>query len=348
MSDKTALKRQITMLGLITDKPQTTSQILKKLQKEEFTCGIRTVQRDLDALDGLFNIYSEENTDGTPGKLWVKDVLGFSESQKDNMAAAVALITAQKQLSISAPPEISEQLDASFERANRLLEKAGSDTANWVKKVKVINPSHWLKPPLLAEEVMTAVRLSALNNTALAIHYKEHPHDPPVEIIVTGLGLFYRGSVAYFIACNHKENDIRRYPISRITKAAELVTAIAQGVEGFDLDVYERNNKLEFKYGESFRLQTSIHYSVQREIEDAHLGDNQVVTIVGEDTKFKLLEVDVPYTLNLIQWLLARAAYLKVLGPPEFKAKFEEEVKRAYHNAINAEPDVPKARNFQA
>jgi hypothetical protein len=58
------------------------------------------------------------------------------------------------------------------------------------------------------------------------------------------------------------------------------------------------------------------------------------------------LEVDVPYTLDLIQWLIARAPYLKILGPPVFKAKFEEEIKRAFANIENDEPHVPKEKNF--
>ena len=86
---------------------------------------------------------------------------------------------------------------------------------------------------------------------------------------------------------------------------------------------------------------------MQREIEEAHLGDNQVVSSIEGENDFKILELDVPYTLNLIQWLLARAAYLKVLGPPEFKAKFEEEVKR-FFNVNSEQSKVLKNKNLIA
>jgi predicted DNA-binding transcriptional regulator YafY len=351
MSSKIALRRNIKMIELVTMKPQTTSEIRQKLEdageENEFKVDVRTVQRDLEALDGLYNIYGQEDPDRKNGYVWVKDLLGFSEIQKDNIIAALALVTARKQLSITAPPEIFGQLEISFNRASILLEKAGLNVAIWRQKVRVVNPSYLLKPPKLDSDILKVIRSSALNNYVVKVQYRAHPHDPSIKIKLTGLGLFYRGSVAYFIAYNHKRDAVRNYPISRIVSAVDAVTESPKGIEGFDIDEYENNNSFVYSYGKPFRLKAKIFSSVQREIVDSHLGDNQVVTSLGDhDEKFQLLEVDVPYTLNLIQWLIARAPYLKVLGPPEFKEKFEEEVNRAYYNITHDEPHVPEAKNF--
>jgi predicted DNA-binding transcriptional regulator YafY len=341
--------RIIRMIELVTTTPQTTRQIWKKLQDEskDFKCDVRTVQRDLVDLDGSYNIYGQENPNRKNSYIWVKDSLGFSESKNDNITAALALVTARKQLSITAPPEIFGQLDISFEHAATLLEKAGSNIAKWRKKVRVVNLSHWLKSPTLDSDVLKVITASALNNYVVNVQYKAHPHDPAIKIKLTGLGLFYRGPVAYFIAYNHKTDAVRNYPLSRIVSAVDAVTESPKGIEGFDIDEYENNHILAYSYGKPFRLKAKIFSSVQREIVDAHLGDNQIVTPLGEDDKFQLLEVDVPYTLNLIQWLIARAPYLKVLGPPDFKEKFEEEIKRAYYNVTHDEPCVPEAKNFR-
>jgi predicted DNA-binding transcriptional regulator YafY len=338
------------MIELVTLKPQTTSEIRQKLiaAGNEFEISIRVLERDLKALDGSYNIYREDNPKRKNGNVWVKDILGFSESKNNNVTAALALVTARKQLSITAPLEIFGQLDVSFDHAATLLEKAGPNITKWRQKVRVVNPSHWLKSPALDPDVLKVIRASALNNYVVNVQYKAHPHDPAIKIKLTGLGLFYRGPVAYFIAYNHKRDAVRNYPISRIVSAADAVTESPKGVESFDIDEYENNHILAYSYGKPFRLKAKIFSSVQREIVDAHLGNNQVVTSLGDrDEKFQLLEVDVPYTLNLIQWLIARAPYLKVLGPPDFKEKFEEEIKRAYYNVTHDEPLVPESKNFR-
>lgn len=134
--------------------------------------------------------------------------------------------------------------------------------------------------------------------------------------------------------------------MTRISNVTTKVYEKAQGVDAFDFDEFEKMGYLDFRFGEPFRLKAMVFDSVRREIEEAHLGNNQVTTHIFGNDSFKILEVDVPYTLNLIQWLLARAAYLKVLGPPEFKTKFEEEVKRAFFNVDNHEPTVPEDKTF--
>jgi predicted DNA-binding transcriptional regulator YafY len=214
------------------------------------------------------------------------------------------------------------------------------------KRVKAINPSHLLQPPQIDEKVLMNIREAALSNRVIKFDYKKHPHDAAKTIIATGLGLYYRGSVAYFILFDHSSKLEVRYPLSRIITAKELGSESPQGVDTFDIDKYERENSLAYTYDDPFRLTAMIFLSVQREIEDAHLGDNQLVTPIEGNENFKLLKVDVPYTLDLIQWLIARAPYLKILGPPLFKAKFEEEIRRAFANIGDVEPYVPKNKNF--
>jgi predicted DNA-binding transcriptional regulator YafY len=219
--------------------------------------------------------------------------------------------------------------------------------SKWHKRVKVVNASYCLQPPKLDNEVFECIQDAALKNMVVRFDYKKHSHDEPSKIIATGLGLFYRGAVAYFIAVNHDSKRISTYPISRIVSAGQSIAINPESPDDFDFEHFANTNYLAYCYGRPFRLSAKIFLSVQREIEDAHLGDKQVVTPIEGDSKFKLLEVDVPYTLNLIQWLLARAAYLKVLGPPDFKAKFDEELRRAFANVESEMPQVPDDRNFQ-
>jgi predicted DNA-binding transcriptional regulator YafY len=207
----------------------------------------------------------------------------------------------------------------------------------------VVSPSHGLKAPLLDDAVFKAIRTAALNNEVVKFKYKEHSYDTPKDKIATGLALVYRGAVAYFVACDHHNGRERNFPISRIEDAHPVATADAQGVESFDID---KESLLNIRFDKPFRLKAIIFDSILREIEEAHLGDNQIIAAIDGRDKFRLLEVTVPCNLDLIHWLLARAPYLKVVGPEGFKTKFNKEVKQAFDNMDNEFPYVPVGKNF--
>ncbi|WP_286682711.1 WYL domain-containing protein [Idiomarina sp. T82-3] len=263
---------------------------------------------------------------------------------EDYQALAIAL--AERYWSITALPEREKSLSRLFEEAREQLSESESREARWYKKARAVEPSHWLKEPQLNKQVFDTIRIALLREEPIKISYKSHARDAPYKVSVTPLGIFFRGRVAYLITCDHDTKRIRNRPISRIVEATEIVSEPAILPEDFDIDNYIKAHAESITYGEPLRLKAIIFDSVEREIFDAHLGENQVITPYGTDERFKLLEVDVPYTLDVIQWLLARAAYLKVLSPSPFKYKFEEEIRRMYLNATSDKPSVPKQKNF--
>jgi predicted DNA-binding transcriptional regulator YafY len=339
-------KRHMEMYKMLIDKAMSVSDITSSLNDLGYKVNIRSVQRDLKAFNGTNGLLDETDPSNNSRQLWKVHSFDFSSPSELDDTGALAMVIAQKQLALAAPPQINASLKGAFERAEKLLKRVNTEASRWYQRVRVISPSHFLKPPKLNKDVYDCIRDAALRNAVVTFSYKKHSHDEAKGIVATGLGLFYRETVAYFIAFDHEENKIKHYPISRIEEANQSISAQPQHVNEFNIDEFEKNGWLAYRYGEPFRLQAIIFYSVQREIEDAHLGDNQVVTTISKDNEFKLLEVDVPYDLNLIQWLLARAAYLKVLGPPEFKLKFDEELRLAYDNVKHEQPFVPKEKNF--
>jgi predicted DNA-binding transcriptional regulator YafY len=343
---KKKFKRYITMYDMLKHKSMSAGEITQELEHKGYAISKRSVERDLKAFNGFNGLFFNDND--KRHITWEIDKDDFSDRHAPKDEYALAIVTAKKQLALTAPPEITKALIGEFERAERLLTQIKDSVASrWYKRVKVINSSHLLQPPKLNDKVFKCIRDAALNHEVIKFEYKRHSHDATYQIVATGLGLYYRGSVAYFIALNHEGTSVGRYTVSRIVDAAiQYVGAVPQGTVDFDLEEYEKENSLTFRYGDPFLLSAMIFSSVQREIEDAHLGGKQSVTPIEGNDKFKLLEVEVPYTLDLIQWLLARAPYLKVLGPPEFREKFDEEIKRAFANVKDEKPYVPEEKNF--
>lgn len=305
----------------------------------------RTIQRDMAALDNHFGVFKHEEGE-LKGK-WAIDTTDFDTLFEIEDAVALALMVAKTQLEYTAPDNILRSLKRLFNKAERQLNTRESKSTHWMKRVKVAPLSHQLQAPELDHEISDRLLQLAMQQSAIRISYFRFPGDPVKTYTVTALSIFFRSTVPYLICRDHDSGTIRQLPFSRILEVAETVTTESR-VEDFNLDDYEKSGALGFRYGDPFEIELEIFMSVMREVQDAPIGENQrIVPVEGSSNTFKLTAT-VPYNLNFIQWLMARAPYLKVMGPSHFKDKFHEELRRAYANASSDQLDVPEARNFKA
>jgi predicted DNA-binding transcriptional regulator YafY len=180
-----------------------------------------------------------------------------------------------------------------------------------------------------------------------------HQGDASEEYTVTALGMLHRGKVPYLVARLHEANEpkhsmdrIRQVPVSRI-KAVRATLFNEPQVCNFDFDEYLRSNAASFQIGKPFRLELEIFDSVRREIEDAHLGENQEITPIPGQNKNWQLSVDVEYSQNLIHWLFGRAPYLKVVGPKPFRDMFYRDLENALNHGSNNQIEIVPERTFQ-
>jgi predicted DNA-binding transcriptional regulator YafY len=345
-------ERDRLMLEWIKEAPRSFSDLHQLLKERGINYSVRSIQRRLPTLKSRGYPIVKLIKGNKKHHVWKWQNRPFYdqpdqiEQQKIEDYQALAIALAERYWSISALPERKQSLTKFFEEAHEQLLESESHEARWYKKARAVDPSYWLKAPSLNNQVFEAIRCALLREEPLRICYKSHDRDEPSEFIVTPLGIYFRGRVAYLISFDHENNKTRNRPISRIIDASELLLESSQIPNGFDIDIYIKGSATSIIFGIPFRLEAVIFDSVEREIADAHLGENQIISPYGKDERFKLLEVDVPFTLDLIQWLLSRSAYLKVIGPDDFKEKYDEEIRRGYMNAMSDMPDVPKKKNF--
>ena len=305
----------------------------------------RTIQRDMAALENHFGVFKHEEGE-LKGK-WAIDTTDFDTLFEIEDAVALALMVAQKQLQHTAPDTILRRLSRLFNKAERQLNARDSKSTHWMKRVKVAPLSHQLQAPEVDHDISERLLAFAMSQSAIRISYFRFPGDPVKEYTVTALSIFFRSTVPYLICRDHDSGKIRQLPFSRISQATETVTAEPQ-VNDFNLDEYERSGALGFRYGDPFEVELEIFVSVMREVQDAPVGENQNIEVIDGRPNMYRLKATVPYNLNFIQWLMARAPYLKVIGPDHFKAKFNEELRRAYANACSDHLKVPEERNFNS
>lgn len=340
--------RCIYMLLALYERKRTTAELLVYLEEKGLArVSRRTIQRNLEDLEGYFGLSRQHKTAASEPDIWQLEQDEFERLLELEDPVALALVIAQQQLAELGPMSVFKPVEGLFNRAREQLASRNSLASLWYRRVKVAAASHRLTGPELDSEKSQRLLEVALKQVAVRLHYHPHQGDPEQVIRATALAVFYRGAVAYLVLRDHANERLRQLPFSRISEVREIITDDPR-VGDFDLDEYAASGALAYKFGEPFTLEALVFNSIRREIEDAPLGDNQELLPVEGQPNCRLLRVTVPYTLNLVQWLLARAAYLKIIGPSEFRAKFKEELQRGLANFDSEELQVPKQRNFTA
>lgn len=342
------LRRQLYIYHYLQEGAKTISEIEAYLQTLEIrTVTKRTLQRNLRDMEDSFGVY-HKNKGGTKGKpsIWAIDYKMFKNPFAYSPDVAMALALSYQQIKMNVPADIVEKVDPIFKQAISQLEQSQSVQAKWVKCVTVSPASFMLPPAKVKPEIAKHLTECALNQEVVEITYRTSHVGNESIISGTALGIHYRGNVAYLLLRPLQRNNVRQFPFSRIYKVKQLITATPE-TNDFNINELSRSGSLTMTYGPPFKLEAIIFDSVRREIEDAPIGADQVLTKHGDDPLYSKLNVTVPYNLDMIQWLFARSPYLKVLGPLSFKEKFEEELRRAWQNVELDSPQVPKEKNFK-
>lgn len=346
---KTVVLRCIYMLLALYERPRTVAELLDYFAEKELELvDKRTVQRDLKALEGHFGLYrDDERSTQSRADVWALDTIDFERLLEMDDAVALALVIAEQQLTSLGPTHLFTPVKALFNRASHQLANRDTPASRWLQRVRVTSASHRLLGPNITIDISDKLQQAALQQAAVKLHYHRHRGDAAEVFTATVVGMFYRGVVAYAIVRQHHDQRLRQLPFSRISQVDFIVSEAAQ-VGDFNLDDYTKSGALAFRYGEPFRLRAVIFNSVRREIEDAPLGEQQVLSEIDGQPYNRLLEVTVPYTLNLIQWLMARSPYIKILAPDDFRQRFREELSRALRNFDDDELQIPLQRTFGA
>lgn len=344
---KTVVLRCIYMLLALYERPRTVAELIDYFAEKELeVVDKRTVQRDLKALDGHFGLYrDEQRSSQSRADVWALDTVDFERLLEMDDAVALALVIAEQQLKSLGPTHLFAPVQALFARASHQLANRDTPASRWLQRVRVSSASHRLLGPNIRADISDNLQQAALQQAAVKLHYHRHQGDHAEVFTATVLGMFYRGAVAYAIVRQHHDQRLRQLPFSRISQVDFIISEDPQ-VGDFDLDHYTKSGALAFRYGEPFRLKAVIFNSVRREIEDAPLGEQQRISEITGQPYNRLLEVTVPYTLNLIQWLMARSPYIKILAPDDFRQRFREELKRALANFDDDQLQVPVQRTF--
>lgn len=300
--------------------------LMYELQAAGYAVDLRTVQRDLQELSGIFAI--EANEKGRPfGWRWARGAHAGMPGL--SVAEAVALTLVEDHLRQLLPASLMNSLTGLFKQAeDRLGALHGENpAADWPPKVKSVSASQPMLPPVVDEAIQAELSRALLEGHQVRVTYRPGTHAEDKEYVLHPLGLVLRGSVLYLVATAFAYRDVRTYALHRFQQVERLVDPVVVP-KGFDLDQELAKGMAHFgNWGAPISIELACHPDLAFHLRETPLsGDQQYVELEGGGAR---VTASVGNTWQLRWWLLSQGAKVKVLGPDWLVTELAEELREA-------------------
>lgn len=298
---------------------KTVRQLTDKLNALSFNVGVRQVERDLKQLRGSMNI--ECNDEGKPhGWRWIKgasrDIAAMS------LPEALSWQLVANTIKPLLPVSLLGALEPHFcEAHNKLTTLANRHSAaQWTQKIRVVQPSLPLIPPIIAPDVLEQVQQALLNNQQIKVSYRKAGATEAKDKTLHPLALVQRGTVSYLVATAFSIDKLLLFALHRMESAVVLDT-LAQTPEHFNIDEYIAKGGLHFGGGELLELEILVEPWLHDILKETPLALNQQLLLI--DKKY-LIKATVANTPQLQWWILAQGDAITVLQPESLRNTIKE------------------------
>ena len=320
--------RQWQTLRLIPRHPRkiTASDVMKQLAAEGYDVGKRTVERDLQALSSVFPLISDERSKPY-GWSWERDAAGF-DLPGMSVSESLTVIMAQEHLKSVMPSSTLSQMAPYFRQAEQKLNALSghSTLAGWFDKVRIIPPTQPLLAPQVDEAILSTLQEALLQNRQCSITYQRRGSDSAVAYPVNPLGIVQRGVVLYLVCTIKTYPDLKILAIHRVQSACLLDTP-SLPLEGFSLDAYLATGAFGWQTGHTIQFEALFSVDAGNHLYETPLSVDQTITELDE-TCLKVTAT-IPYTQQLVWWLLGFAGEVEVIAPAELRSQIAEKLRSA-------------------
>lgn len=317
----TTAVRYLTMLRMVPRHPKsiTTTELAQRLEEQDFSVTMRSIQRDLEKLSADFPLLVDESA--RPFQ-WSFD----REATMDiipalDLPAALTFELAKAYLTPMLPPRALSHLQPHFNEAHRTLSRERSPLGQWPNRVRVINRGLGGRRPAIDADVLETVTEALLREYQCKLTYQARNWPEPEEITVHPFGLIFRDPNVYLIGTIEGREGIRQLVLHRAT-TGELVEQPVERTENFDLDLYIHSGAMGIlKSKEPVFLRLRCDKPALNHLIEAPLSFDQITTEINDST-FEI-SVIVGDTQDLRWWLTAQAIHCDILEPQWLRREIE-------------------------
>ena len=315
--------RKIEMLRLIPRRSPglTCVEIGQKLADRGFMVDVRTIQRDLAALSGMFPLISD---DGRPGRWWwMEDGSGLGMPGHDAFSALTWKLVGEH-LEPLLPQPLLREISTELVSAQSYLENEGSEKlSRWHARVRLLPNLFRLGPPRMEDHVPAAVYAALFEARKLGLEYRARGEDATKSLTVNPLALVIRDSVYYLLATIEPYSDVRQLVLHRMQRAEQLAEPVWEPAS-FDLDEYITSGGFAYGPGGSIRLVARFETYAAQHLLESPLAEDQVATPL-DDGRIEI-RATVQETNQLFWWLMGFGSNVEVIEPTQLREEFKVEI----------------------
>ncbi len=305
-----------------------TPQILERLQARGHSMDIRTLQRDLEALEKEFALERDART--TPyGWRWPKRAVRMSLPEMD-WSEALSFHLLQKYLQDLLPASVLDHLAPHFRQAEEKLKRQFADAPlkHWPDKVRVVPPGQPMCSPKLSRAVRETMTEALLTGRQAEIQYRRKDDPGPQTWRIHPLGLVQYGRVFYLAVCLFDYEDVRMIALHRIERA-RLLDDKVRTPSDFSLDRWLNEGAMGFGGDGAIRLVAEFHDKAGHHLVESPLSSDQTVTPLDAGGKSVRVTATVQDTEQLRWWLLGFGGAVEVLEPASLRRSIAKRLRSA-------------------
>ncbi len=303
----------------------TTQQVCAALEARGHTVSVRTVQRDLEALAGVYPLTCDQRTRPYVWR-WEPTAPRISIPGMD-WPEAIGFHMLSKYLDALLPSGVRTSIEPYVTEADRRLAAHFENLPlrRWPERVRMLPAGQVFIAPVVPISVHLAFTEAVLLGRRVRMRYRAFDQAQARRFDVAPLGLVQRGAALYVPARFDGHDDVRTLALHRVQRAEVLEAP--SGVENFDLSAWLRDGGLGFGGAQRIALVLRTHCNTGQLLAEAPLSVNQVMEPPVNGVQ--IVRAEVLDTAELRRWLLSMSSRIAVLEPPTLRQALADEVHAA-------------------
>jgi predicted DNA-binding transcriptional regulator YafY len=287
---------------------------------QDCTCNIRTIRRDLEALEVCFPLYTERVDGQTHWRLMegYRNVPALAFSATELMA----LLLTRDLLKPLEGTHIKDSLDSVFNKALAALPAEGTAYIGQMQGYFSVG----LGPHKIyrdhKENIERLTRAISQHRT-VQMRYYSASRDATSRRDVDPYHIWYALGALYLVGYCHLRREVRLFAVDRI-RSLTTTNKPCQMPLGFDLEGYLKDALVAMR-GEPIEVELLFNRETTAWAKDREWHASQQVTMLKEG-RMKL-RLHVAETRELVGWILNFGAGVRVLKPDSLREKIQEEAR---------------------
>ncbi len=250
------------------------SQLHAQLEAAGIVRTRRSVERQLESLVNEFDIERDDRTKPY-GYRWKSHARGLSLPML-NEQESLLLALAQRYLQNLLPASVMQSMEGFFYQArSNLLGGLDKPETQWLNKVRVVEVTQPLIPPVIVSGVFEAVTSALYRNQWLSLDYL-NASGKLANYRVMPLGLAQQGSRLYLVCRFDGYTNERSLALHRI-QAARISDLKFIPPDDFSLEKYDADGRFGFGEGKRIRVSFSIAKDAGFHLLESALSEDQLV-----------------------------------------------------------------------